>query len=474
MPKRTSKNKSLIIIIFPYLFIYEKEGIEVDGIRVVPSYKDNIDIEKDEIKNQLLTIAKLFRFGRDKQIFQWSYIVSYIENTHQWEELSSKINRLSTILRYLQLSDLKDHAKFEQFNHFTFEIIERQKNPDHELSFYRGLLNSQSFYNFYLNNSVVTNPFIPFEELHPLILTQKEITENDLFIFFYTYQTMFLNKGEDQKILRAIEWFNRSFSHNGRGVDLSEALLNINTALEALVRPDDENQGVKAQIKTALRNLLGQSQQIGLWFDNFWKLRNSIVHGNIVPASLMYIHPESKEKKGHRSHLIIAREIFVKCLDSILKIRSTFPLMGFDEKLISNEVRVEATMKLLKKFKLKKIETYYQNKVFEFISGLRSDDASVGKQKVKDLGVLFLPLIQKELEENEKTEIIKEIIDKIEEIIDWRGVDLGDLALKYADLEKLYSPLYFKDTAQIIHVLALRGAAYNFFSFATWRLLTFF
>jgi len=35
MKKRT---KNLVIIIFPYLFIYEKEGFEIDKLKIKPSY----------------------------------------------------------------------------------------------------------------------------------------------------------------------------------------------------------------------------------------------------------------------------------------------------------------------------------------------------------------------------------------------------------------------------------------------------
>lgn len=470
MKKRT---KNLVIIIFPYLFIYEKEGFEVDKLRIKPSYKENVEKEKKEVKKHLLNIAKLFRFGRSQQIFQWSYAFTEVSNFKQWENLKDELNKLTTILRFSQLSDLKEHSKFDHFNYFVFEITGEQLVANKDRAYYRGILNGESSFNFSLSKGETYNPYIPQTELYPLLLTVNKIKENDYFQTFYVYKSFILKNDEDKKILRAMEWFNRSYSHYGRGVDFSEAVLNVHTAIEALLRPEDEERGVKAQIKTALFNILGPSKELGLWFDKFWKLRNSIVHGDVKPEHLLYIHP--KGKKGHRPHLYIARKIFVKCLNTILKIRSDFPLLGLEEELISNEVRINKAIKFLEKQKVYNLENVYKARVLEFISGLRNDDASASKTKTKKLGELFLPFIKKDLEDNEKQDIKQTLIETIDKILKWQGNNLGDLALLYSKLQENYASVYFNNKTDFpVYILALRGAAYNFFSFATWRLLTMY
>jgi len=470
MKKRT---KNLVIIIFPYLFIYEKEGFEVDKLKIRPSYKENVENEKEEVKKHLLNIVKLFRFGRSQQIFQWSYASTEVSNPKQWENLKDELNKLTTILRFSQLSDLKEHSKFDHFNYFVFEITGEQLVANKDFAYFRGILNGESSFNFYLSKGETHNPYIPQTELHPLVLTVNQIKENDYFKTFYFYKSFILKNDEDRKILRAMEWFNRSYSHYGRGVDLSEAVLNVHTAIEALLRPEEEERGIKAQIKTALLNILGHSKELGLWFDKFWKLRNSIVHGDIKPEPLLYIHP--KGKKGHRHHLYIARKIFVKCLNTILKIRSDFPLLGLEEELISNEVRIKKAIKLLEKQKDCNLEKVYKTRVLEFISGLRNDDSSADKTKTKRLGELFLPFVQKDLEDNEKRYIKQTLIETIDKILKWQGNNLGELALLYSKLQENYDSVYFKEKIDFpVYILALRGAAYNFFSFATWRLLTMF
>lgn len=372
---------------FPYFFIYEKEGLQVDGLKLKSFYKENIESEKEEIKKHLLIIVKFFRFGKNKQIFQWSYTFSYVSNFKQWEDLKNKLNKLSTVLRFSQLSDLKEHIRFEHLNYFLFEITGEQAINNKEFAYYRGILNGESSFNFYLHKGKAYNLYIPQEELYPLMLTLRDIKENDYFKTFYLYKNFILKNNEGEKILRAIEWFNRSYSHYRRGVDLSEAVLNIHTAVEALVRPEEETRGVKAQIKTALLNIIGYSKNLSLWFDKFWNLRNSIVHGDIKPQSLLYIHPEGT--KGHRRHLDIARKIFVKCVNVILKIRSEFPLIGLDEELISNEVRINKAIKILKRHKKGNLEKIYETGILEFVSASRNDDASATKSKTKQLGELF-------------------------------------------------------------------------------------
>ncbi len=274
-----------------------------------------------------------------------------------------------------------------------------------------------------------------------------------------------------------MKWFNRSYSHYERGVDLGEAVLNVHTAIETLLRPEEEERGVKTQIKTALLNILGHSKELGSWFDKFWKLRNSIVHGDIKPEPLLYIHP--KGKRGHRHHLCIARKIFVKCLNTILKIRLDFPPLDLEEELISNEVKINKAIKILEKQKDNNLEKIYKMDVLKFISGLTNDDISADKNKTKKLGELFLPFVKKNLEDeddegNEKQSIKQTLIETIDKILKWQGNDLVDLALLYSKLGENYNTISFKEKTinSPIYVLALREAAYNFFDFATWRLLT--
>jgi len=65
------------------------------------------------VKEQLLRIAKLFRFGRDKQIFQWSYFITYLSSVSEWksiEEMTQRNDEMSHKLAVMEADKLFDHV----------------------------------------------------------------------------------------------------------------------------------------------------------------------------------------------------------------------------------------------------------------------------------------------------------------------------------------------------------------------------
>lgn len=474
--KKQVKRKNQVIVIFPYLFIHEKEGFEIEGHKFKPSYRENIDSEKDDVKTHLLNIAKLFRLGNNEGISHWTYLITSIRNRKDLEVLRAWLDKFMNVLRFSKVRDSNVSPQFCHFNYFIFIIARQQSTETEDFIYYEGILNGENSFNFNLIEGMCDNPYRPLREITPLILSVKEITDNDYFRVFCQSPILFTGT-EHQKILRGIEWFNRSFSHEGRGVDQSESMLNVHTALEALLRPQDESAGIKAQMKTALLNLLGHSKELNAWFDSFWKLRNTIVHGDLKPESLMYIHPESRARKGHRRHLDIARGVFMQCLDVVLKIRSDFSLIVFEEELISNEVRINKSMSLLKKLKGQDLTRLCQTDCFADISSLQMNDLSASKKATKDLGALFLPIVKTDLQASVDANGKQALIDAIDRILACQGRknQFRDLARLYSQLQRSYRDVYFRSVQTLprdIHILALRGAAYHFFNFAGWRLST--
>lgn len=460
------KSKNLAVVIFPYLFIHNEEGIDFDGIILKPSYTKVIDNEKRKIKEQVLRIASIFKFGVNKQVNQWSYFTFYINSNDQWKQIEQKLNKFVNLLKFSELKDLKDHAKFDQFNYFLFEITRFNLNQK-ENYFYNGILNGESSYSFHFRDQIIENPYIPTSSTYPIIFSKDQLSNNSYFHSFYGFSKQLFHGGEEKKILKSIEWFNRSFSHYSRGVDLSEAIINMQTALEALLRPTGEDRSVKAELQTSISNLLGHSVELSRWINSYWKLRNSIVHGDADVESFMYIHELSKRKKGHKHHLHYARKVYVKCLDAILKLRSSFPMVGFEDELLSNEVKLDRALLAIGGKKKISIEKLYKTGVFGTISSLRNDDVSSGREDTKRLGEKLLPLLRENIED-------ENIRKKIDEILKWGSKDLGDLAVKYSELETSFSPFYFGVSPTKIEVLSLYGAVYNFLGYATWRLLTFY
>ncbi len=464
------KNKNLIIVIFPYLFISQKDGIIIEDLCIKPSFNECIDKEDEKIKTHLLNIARLFRFGDNKQISHWSYLITQVGNRLEFEYLKEKLDKFAAILRYTKLQEINGGTHFCQLNYFIFEIAGDSGITIDNFAYYRGILNGNMEVNFHLRDAIATRAYFPIEEISPLIVDINVIKNNEFFKTFYEHSKLLFKDNEDRKILRSMEWFNRSFSHNAIGLDLSEAIINVHTAFESLLRPEDEERGVKSQIKTAILNLLGHSEEIGRWFDNFWSLRNAIVHGDINLPSFLYVHPKSKSRRGHRHHLYVARNIFIKCLDVILKIRESLPAFGLEEELISNEIRIGRAIKILEKRKRKDLNKLFKEDAFKIISDLRNDDASGNKQDVKKLGELLLKLVK----ENYKKSKNDSFTTKIDEILNWKGKNLYDLALLYSKLDEGYAIMHKEENIKIsmknIGLLALKNAVRNFCNFATWRL----
>lgn len=458
--------KNLTIIIFPHLFIQDKEGIQIEDLILRPCYSENIETEQPVAKSELYKIASLFRDAKNNSIRYWSYIVTHLRSQDEWKRLADKLNKFTTTIRFSELCTLRGDASFSQFDFFVFEIP--KPRSDTKLIHYAGSLNGESDFSFYIFDNEVENPYSPIRPVNPKILEKKHIQEKIYYQFLYGE---ILKDKEQLKILRALEWFNRSFSHENRGLDSSEAVLNLHTALEALLRPQDD-QAIKVQIKTALLSILGQSEDLFQWFDSFWKLRNSIVHGDSEKPQFMYIHPLSKQKKGHRHHALIAREVFVKCIDGVLKMRSEFSLIGFDEKLMSNEIRIDHAIKEIKKAN-NNLSKLYRSGAFSRINSLRQDEWSSSKIKTKTLGELLLPYIQTEVEKETKSDTQTKVLGLIKEIREWKDSDLGKLALAYEQLSNAYSELYANTHQNVREALSLRLSADNFFDFAIWRLLVF-
>ena len=274
----TKNNKNLIIVIFPYFFISQKDGITIENLLIKPSFNECIDNEKKEIKNHLINIARLFRLGNSKQINQWSYLITYVKDLTEFNYLKATLDKFAAILRYTKLQEINGGTNFCHLNYFIFEIAGDSGINISNFAYYRGILNGNIEINFHLRDGVAYRPYLPAEEIYPLIVDGNAIKDNNFFQAFYLHSKFLFKNNEERKILRSIEWFNRSFSHNPIGLDLSEAIINVHTAFESLLRPEDEDRGVKSQIKTAILNLLGHLEEVGKWFDNFWSIYPELIH----------------------------------------------------------------------------------------------------------------------------------------------------------------------------------------------------
>lgn len=202
------------------------------------------------------------------------------------------------------------------------------------------------------------------------------------------------------------------------------------------------------------------------WVDQFWKLRNGLVHGDLEMPSLLYTH--RRGSRGYRNHLVLGRKNFTRCVEAFLKLKEHTYTRDIHEELISNEVRLKEAKKFLQNRRVKS----GLEEVCNLVSGLKQDDLSATKKQTADFGKIFLPYIIKDLESESKNELVV----KMEKILKWQGSDYMDLAMLYDKAFEKYKKHYFSLLDDITiknEDRSLRAASYHFLDFAEWRLLTF-
>lgn len=455
--QKSQKKANLTIIIFPYLFIPKEHSI--DGITLRPSFQNVIDQEDTIVKKQLLQIAKFFRRAYNNQINAWSYYFTYLKNKKDWFSLRDRLNKLTTVLRYSKLSEPRNNALFSHFDYFVFEINHLHLDDKSEFHYYDGLLNGENTIGFHTHKDLVKNPFSFHYEMSPLIL---EDLENDKYLQSFYSSTNF-NEKDEKRLLKAIEWFTRSFATT-REVDQADAIVHLETAFEALFKT--EREGIKAQVQSGLIQFLGETDELTDWINQFWKLRCAIVHGDAELKPFFFQH--KKGSKGHRHHVFMGRKIFARCIDAFLQLRASTYSRDIHEELVSNEVRIKKAKKLLQKKSGNNLKEAYR-----LVSGLREDDTSFSKKDTMAFGKMFLPFVIKDLRQENKNDIVT----NVETILKWSDSKYGDLALLYSEASTKYQEFYFSNSYSIpipLETSFLRNAGYTFLNFAVWRLLTFF
>jgi len=465
------RKKHTAIIIFPYLFAHD--GLKIEDLEVKPSFDKTIKKEPSKIKEFLTPIARCFRMSGGQQIFQWSYITTCISSREYFLKLKEKLDRFTTVARYVYLSDERTGGEFANFDYFVFEITPQQEKHGRKFRYLEGILNGETSQGFHIRDDKCEVPYQFPRNIRPLVLTNlNNPNTNEIFKIVYLNPRFYLSEREEKKLLGSLRWFNKSFAITGE-TDLGTSVVHMAITLESLLRggeqkEPEEHAGIKAQIKSAMMALLGDSPDLEHWINKFWELRNALIHGSAKVPSFYYVAKGGT--KAHRNNLDLARSFFTRCVKILLRIRSTEFNRDIHEQLVSNEVRIKEATRLLKEAK-EDTPKAYKNGALDLVASLRSNDVTATKQGVQKFGKLFIPIVIKDLKRKKQDDIT----EKAEDILKWKGRNLADLSLVYYDFEKVYSPFYFSQAmGETITELALRGAAYNFIGFAGWRLLTFY
>lgn len=458
--KTTSLNKP-IIVLFPFLCV--DTPLSGGDIVLRPSTEAEIKKESKLIRTALSDLAHCFRLHYEGRLPCWSFIVEHVRSKEEWVALRRKLDNLTCVLRYIVFSSLREQASFSHFNYFMLEFDKRLIGAAKDYKHYDCVLNGLHNVGFGKHADKIYKPYVLRHIETPFTLHADGITGSHVYQQFYG--NSLLSEKDAKKFLRAFEWFNRSFL-DVHEVDASHAVIHLQTALESLLKASQD--GIKAQIKAALFMLIGESDELSEWIDQFWKLRNGLVHGDIDIQPFSYKH--KKGTKGHRHHILIARKIFVTCVEKLFGLRNDLWGNLLHEELVSNEVRLKEALALIKA-KDSQIEH-----VGRILYGLTQDDLSASKSQVLDFGKMFLPVVIKHCKAQGETNLAV----ALENIQKSRLTKPADIAMKYNEaLIKFQETLSIAQSTDAttmyeINCDPIASTVRSFLDFAVWRLLTFY
>jgi hypothetical protein len=459
--KKKAPPSKPVIVFFPFLCL--DKPLSGGDIVLRPPTKAEIKKESKLTRTALFDLANCFRLHYEGRLPCWSFIVAHVRSKEEWIALRRKLDNLTCVLRYINFSSLREEASFSHFNYYMLEVDKRLIGAARDYKHYDCVLNGIHTVGFGKHAERVYKPYVLRHIETPFTLYADDISNNHIYQQFYG--SSFLSGKDSKNFLRAFEWFNRSFL-DVHEVDASHAVIHLQTALESLLKASQD--GIKAQVKTALFMLLGESDELGDWIDQFWKLRNGLVHGDIDIQPFWYKH--KRGSSGHRHHILIARKVFVKCVDKLFGLRSDYWADLLHKELVSNEVRLKEALTLLK-----------AGNSLEQISGplygLTKDDLSASKKQVLEFGKVFFPSVIKQLKSEGKADLAQ----AIRKVHKSRLSKPADIALKYNEaLTKFEETLYpNRSSGAAIETIEIRydpttSTVRTFLDFAVWRLLTFY
>jgi hypothetical protein len=148
------------------------------------------------------------------------------------------------------------------------------------------------------------------------------------------------------RIFSAVHWYNAA---NEESIDRDQAVLNLAVAFEALLRLP--NSAKTERLKDAIALLLGRTERLDEWVDQFYAARSRVAHEGLVQDPYFYVptHRQTKQAVGlFGSLMLYGRQIFQLCLGTLLVGIDLADRADLQEKFISNNERYEKICDLLK------------------------------------------------------------------------------------------------------------------------------
>ncbi|TPL88807.1 hypothetical protein FJ950_00090 [Mesorhizobium sp. B2-3-14] len=149
-----------------------------------------------------------------------------------------------------------------------------------------------------------------------------------------------------QRIYAALHWYNAANEHM---LDRSQEVLNLAIAFETLLRLPESSK--KERLVDAISLLLGRTERLNDWADQFYAARSRVAHEGQVGDGYFYAPIAGKQRQpsdGFGSLMLFGRQIFQLCVGTLLVGIDLAERADLQEKFVTNNERYQKICDLLK------------------------------------------------------------------------------------------------------------------------------
>jgi len=214
------------------------------------------------------------------------------------------------------------------------------KDHRHEVDGYHGLYNFK--HHFWVTNGSRLYPPIPHIGLN---LSQDMAADLGQFLFessHYPLLEKLLKRPKtatSERILRAIDWFNRA---NSVTASEEESIVNLAVALESLLLLPESDKKTE-RLVDSVSLVLGRIPRLDMWVRQFYEARSAIVHEGQAHNLRFVASPSASASDGPVYHSLLAygRQVFQLCVGALLFGAGLAEEAGLQEKLVTNQERFD-------------------------------------------------------------------------------------------------------------------------------------
>jgi len=147
------------------------------------------------------------------------------------------------------------------------------------------------------------------------------------------------------RVFAALHWYNAA---NDDGLSHSQSLLNLAVAFETLLRLPESSK--KDRLVDAISLLLGRTDRLDDWADQFYAARSRVAHEGQVSDHYFYASDTRKQRRDSDvsgSLMLYGRMVFQLCIDTLLVGIDLAERADLQEKFITNRERYQKICQLL-------------------------------------------------------------------------------------------------------------------------------